>query len=222
MWFLVIVAIIGVVALNFVQQDSVSGLLSGYPAIKDGVSSSFNSLKEMGGGLNSVADSVVYNNLPGQASQASVSGIVTSPVQVFFCPQEHCADQLIGHINDANQSIYVVIYSFTHVGISDALIRAKERGVDVRVLFDYDQAAGSSSVDEKLAAAGIPIVRRNGPGYMHNKFTVIDGNLVSTGSFNYSNNADTKNDENLVFIWSAEIAKKYKADFDKLWALAAN
>ncbi|MFA6269117.1 MAG: phospholipase D family protein [archaeon] len=138
-------------------------------------------------------------------------------VEVFFCPQDECAQQLIKKIDSSNKSVYIAIYSFTHDEIATALIRAKERGVEVKVVFDYDQSTNTSSDDEKLMAAGIPIARRNGSGYMHNKFTVIDGNVVATGSFNYSQNADTKNDENLVFIVSESIASKFKVDFDHLW-----
>ena len=52
---------------------------------------------------------------------------------------------------------------------------------------------------------------------MHNKFAVIDAKLVATGSFNYSQNADTKNEENLVFINDSVIASEFKNDFDLIW-----
>jgi len=141
-------------------------------------------------------------------------------VEVFFCPQDACSEKMIAHIDSAKSSIYIAIYSFTHDGIASALVRAKERGVEVKVIFDYDQSKNDSSDDELLQMAGILIAFRNGSGYMHNKFMVIDGNVVATGSFNYSQNADTKNDENLIFIESADVAAKYKQDFDKLWGFS--
>ncbi|VVB75612.1 Cardiolipin synthase [uncultured archaeon] len=155
------------------------------------------------------------NSLGAQVADANVNS-----VEVFFCPQDACADKMIQHIDLAKDSIYVAIYSFTHDGIAQALVRAKERGVDVRVVFDYDQSKISASDDELLQAAGILIAFRNGPGYMHNKFMVIDNSIVATGSFNYSQNADTKNDENLVFIESAVVAQKFKTDFDHLWEVS--
>ena len=156
------------------------------------------------------------SNSPSSVSQA----VVPEEVTAFFCPQDSCAEQLIQHIDSSQKSIHMAIYSFTHDGIADALIRARQRGVDVKVVFDSDESKISSSVDERIQMAGISIARRNGPGYMHNKFTVIDGNIVATGSFNYSQNADTKNDENLIFIASDEIASKFSIDFDILWAVS--
>ena len=61
----------------------------------------------------------------------------------------------------------------------------------------------------------VAVAIRNGSGIMHNKFSVIDDNFVATGSFNYSANADTRNEENLVFIQSAEIANQFEKDFNK-------
>jgi len=147
----------------------------------------------------------------------SQPAISPEKVEVFFCPQDDCANQLIREIDSSQKSIYIAIYSFTHDGIADSVIRARNRGVEVKVIFDYDQSTNKSSDDERILAAGIPIARRNGSGYMHNKFTVIDGNFVATGSFNYSQNADETNEENLVFIESKELASKFKADFDKIW-----
>lgn len=145
-----------------------------------------------------------------------------SKVTAYFCPQDACADHLIQRINSSQKSLYIAIYSFTHDGIADAVIAAKKRGVDVKVIFDYDQSKIKESDDEKLAVAGIPIALRSGSGYMHNKFAVIDGNVVATGSFNYSENADTKNEENLVFIENPSIAGQFKQDFDSIWAAAAS
>jgi len=141
--------------------------------------------------------------------------------QVFFCPEDNCADQLISHIDMAEDEIVIAIYSFTLDGIADALLRAKERGVLIRVVFDNQQAANQYSEDEKLLDAGIPIVIKSGSGYMHNKFIVIDRKKVLTGSFNYSSNADTKNDENLILIISEELAEKYFSEFEELWQEAS-
>lgn len=143
--------------------------------------------------------------------------IVANSTEVYFCPEEECASQLVSKINSANKSVFVAIYSFTSEEIFSALINAKNRGVEVRVVFDYDQSKSEYSVDEKLTENGIEIKRRDGSGYMHNKFTVIDENIVATGSFNYSNNADKKNDENLVFIVSSDLAQKFINEFNELW-----
>lgn len=138
-------------------------------------------------------------------------------IEVYFCPQDACADKLIRKIDSAKSSLYVAIYSLTLDGISDALIRAKNRGVEVKVIFDSDQSKNAASDDERMGNEGVKVAYRNGSGYMHNKFTIIDMNVVATGSFNYSNNADTRNEENLVFIESRGLAESFKQNFESIW-----
>jgi phosphatidylserine/phosphatidylglycerophosphate/cardiolipin synthase-like enzyme len=136
--------------------------------------------------------------------------------EVYFCPEDACADKLIRNIDNADESVNVAIYSLSNDSISDALIRAHERGVNVRVVFDYYQSIADYSDDEKLIDAGINILRKKGSGAMHNKFTIIDESIVLTGSFNYSANADERNDENLFLIEDDRIAKEYLAEFEEL------
>lgn len=52
---------------------------------------------------------------------------------------------------------------------------------------------------------------------MHNKFVVIDGRILITGSFNWTTQAVTSNQENLCIIDNEELAKKYTAEFERLW-----
>jgi len=168
-----------------------------------------------GGSISSLTGSCPASNVEPLAGAVGDS-------QVFFCPEDKCADQLISKINSAQSTLDIAIYSFTHDEIGAALIDAKNRGVSVRVVFDYTQASNEYSEDEKMMQAGIPIRVRKASGYMHNKFTVIDGNFVATGSFNYSANADEKNDENLIFLWSKDLATQYAAEFEELWAQSAS
>ena len=143
--------------------------------------------------------------------------IYESDIEVYFCPEDDCANQLIEKINSANESIDVAIYSFTLDNVADALVKAQDRNVKVRVIFDYLQASADYSIDEEIENEGIEIKIRKGSGSMHNKFIIIDGEKVMTGSFNYSNNANTKNDENLIFILNKTVAKNYLAEFNEIW-----
>jgi phosphatidylserine/phosphatidylglycerophosphate/cardiolipin synthase-like enzyme len=199
--FFVIVVILGLLLIGYVRVDQ-----SGMPSVGSDSNFSFNNL-----GIGIDTNNFV---LPEQKLFA------VQKVEAYFCPQDDCSDKLIKKIDYSSKTLYIAIYSFTHDGISDAVLRAKKRGVDVRVIFDYDQSKNQSSDDEKLIEAGVVVARKNGSGYMHNKFTIIDGNLVATGSFNYSQNADTKNDENLIFIASEEVAQQFKTDFDKIFVSA--
>ncbi|MFA6064383.1 MAG: phospholipase D-like domain-containing protein [archaeon] len=203
-WFLVFVIAIGGLFVFFARTDN------GYSIIPTISSSGANSDSNLS---NFRIDLFDTNSKP-------IEPVKVDKVGVFFCPRDACAEQLIQKINSADKNIFIAIYSFTHDGISDALVNAKKRGIEIEVVFDYDQSANASSDDEKLIDAGIKVSRRNGSGYMHSKYTIIDGNFVATGSFNYSQNADTRNDENLVFIESYSIAAEFKSDFDHLWSIS--
>ena len=57
---------------------------------------------------------------------------------------------------------------------------------------------------------------------MHHKVIIIDDRIVIFGSFNFSDNADTQNDENLLIVDSPDIARAFKAEFERVLALAKN
>jgi len=70
---------------------------------------------------------------------------------------------------------------------------------------------------ERLEAAGVELRRSKGSGLMHNKFAVIDGIIIYTGSYNHTSGATLKNDENYILIKDKEIAETYEKQFQKIW-----
>jgi len=113
--------------------------------------------------------------------------------------------------------IDVAMYSFTSDPIAQALVNAKERGVKIRVLLDKQQAGSSSSKAEFLANNGILVSLDTHSGYMHNKIAIIDGAVVITGSFNWTESAEERNQENMVVISDPWVVQVYKERFDYLW-----
>ena len=142
-----------------------------------------------------------------------------SYVSTYFSPNRGGAKVLIGFIDRCTATIDAAVYSITHDDISDALIRAKQRGVTVRIITDKTQAAGRWSDDERLEEAAIP-VKRGGyhwRGSMHNKFIIGDSDAVGTGSFNWTKNADKRNAENFVIIRLKYVVTDYQQEFNTLW-----
>lgn len=142
-----------------------------------------------------------------------------SILEVSFCPKDDCLNKLLNEINSANKTIDLAIYSFTLDEVADSLISAKNRGVRVRVVFDYLQSFNAYSVDEKLMSGGIPVLKKGKGswGSMHNKFIIIDNEKVLTGSFNYSRNAIKRNNENLLLIVDENVISYYLKEFNYLW-----
>jgi hypothetical protein len=96
----------------------------------------------------------------------------------------------------------------TGSGIVEALVRAKERGVDVRVIADKTTPCERASGIEPLAAAGVPIWIDDQARIAHAKTMVIDSTVTLTGSYNWTRGA-AANSEDLNLISSATVAAAY-------------
>ncbi|HZT41451.1 MAG TPA: phospholipase D-like domain-containing protein [Chthonomonadaceae bacterium] len=109
----------------------------------------------------------------------------------YRAPRHEIKGPILDLIGRAQRTIYVEIYGYTFQEMTEALIAAKERGVQVRILFDHTQACGPAEKKQValLAAAGIEYwvgtspVRRQ---IRHSKFLIVDEEWVEVGSLNYS------------------------------------
>ena len=152
---------------------------------------------------------------------ATLPALAASDLQVGFSPAvggPSALDVVTEGIGSAHQQILVAAYSFTSKPIAAALVAAKQRGVDVEVVADEKANDGKYSAVTFLANQGVP-VRLNGRyAIMHNKFMVIDGQAVETGSFNYTQAAAEHNAENALLLRNVpDLAQAYAQDFQKLW-----
>ncbi len=127
-----------------------------------------------------------------------------------------CEKEIIYWIDRASTSIHVLIYSFSSDPIAIALIEAHNRGVQVRVVFEEGNTGGAYK-DAKLRTAGIPVRTDTNTRYMHNKVMIVDGEIVLTGSYDYSETAEIFNNENMVVLKSSSIGSAYEAEFSKIW-----
>jgi len=126
--------------------------------------------------------------------------------------------ELIKALDEAEKSIYIAMYSFTNDGLAAAVIQAYDRGVKVQILLDDSQDSDKGKRQfPKLIDAGIAVRVEHVTGLLHHKFAVIDERLMITGSYNWSDNADDNNFENVVFISCKEIAEVYVKEFKEIW-----
>ena len=125
---------------------------------------------------------------------------------------------LVALIDGAESSVDLAAYDLDLESVVAALIRAQEAAVEVRVVVD-GESAGQAAVTQ-LRQARIPLVARpaGGWGIMHNKFVVVDGTWVWTGSWNMTENGAHRNDNNAVLIASRFLAQDYATEFEELFA----
>jgi len=137
-------------------------------------------------------------------------------IENYFCPEDFCANHVLEALSKANKSIYFMTFSFTHDKIGDMLVKKHKEGVDVKGVFEKSQESQYSE-SQKLNQSGIPIRMDTNKAKMHHKVFIIDKEIVVTGSFNPSSNADTENDENIVIIHDADIARGFLQEFEMVW-----
>jgi phosphatidylserine/phosphatidylglycerophosphate/cardiolipin synthase-like enzyme len=124
-------------------------------------------------------------------------------------------DQIAASFDSAQHSIDLAIYQFDLSNVTQALLRAKARGVTVRAVTDSD-SLGMDGI-QTLAQAGVPVVPDNRQPIMHDKFAVIDSVLVWTGSMNYTFSDAYRNDNNMIEIQSPELAQNYTREFERMF-----
>jgi phospholipase D len=157
--------------------------------------------------------------------QVTVEGVTTASIQlqdilsVCFSPGGSCADQVVYWIERANNSIHILIYSFTLDIIGNALIKAKQNkpNLDIRIVWDASSSKETGSEYQKLLNAGLQIHIDHRSGLLHDKVAIIDDHIVLTGSFNWSNAANNTNRENLIIINSQTWAAAYEQNFQQNW-----
>ena len=167
--------------------------------------------------IGKVRDSIAaVSAAPAPAGQATI--------EVGFSPEGSAEALVVKTINSAKQSIRLAAYSFTSPEVVRALMAAKHRGVDVAVVVDRknniseDRSGKARAALNLLVNAGIPTRTISVYPIHHDKFIVIDGLHIETGSFNYSQAAAQRNSENALVMWnSPAIAAKYLAHWQSRW-----
>lgn len=135
--------------------------------------------------------------------------------QVCFTPGDQCADDLIARIDSATSSIRVQAYSFTSREIADALIRARQRGIDVVALLDRSQRRERYSMIDEMKDGGVLVYIDDCCAIAHNKVMIIDDRIVVTGSYNFTKSAEVRNAENMLIIEDRRLAARYIENWQK-------
>ena len=135
----------------------------------------------------------------------------------YFSPKNDTISSLLKEIQSAKKSIHFMAFSFTHDTLGKAMRDRFKAGVDVQGVFEGRQANNRYAEFDSMKKAGLSVVLDENAGAMHHKVIVIDRETVITGSYNFSKNAETRNNENLLIIkGNPEIAEAYVAEFERV------
>lgn len=131
--------------------------------------------------------------------------------QAHFIKNEN---KVIEAIRSAQVSILVAMAWFTNERIKDALEAKLKEGLRIEIVIYKDGVNALHGVD--LSSFDHVEIRGTRGGIMHNKFCVIDNQQVITGSYNWSTNAEVRNDENVLITQDNATSTKFSVEFRRL------
>ncbi|MDE0608348.1 MAG: phospholipase D-like domain-containing protein [Anaerolineaceae bacterium] len=125
---------------------------------------------------------------------------------------------LAAAIDAAQVSLDIAAFELNNPLLVRAILDAAARGLRVRVVSDDEHGLrAADGLIAALAAAGIPVVDDGRSALMHNKFVILDGISVWTGSMNLTVNGADRHNNNLLQLRSAQAARRYQAEFDEMF-----
>jgi phosphatidylserine/phosphatidylglycerophosphate/cardiolipin synthase-like enzyme len=146
----------------------------------------------------------------------AVSPAAAATIENAFSPRQGATDLIVRTIDSAQNSVRVAAYFFTSYPIASALVRAEARGVDVKLVIDGHQKFRGAI--DYMNHNGVATRINSRYAIMHDKFMIIDGHTLETGSFNFTRAAEYENAENVLVVKdSPDLVGGYARQWDKLW-----
>jgi len=138
-------------------------------------------------------------------------------VTVIFAAEADEVPPLVDVIQTADNNIRIMTFVFSADDLGIAMADMIDQGVTVQGIFENRNSTADWSELPRLHCAGGEMRQDGNPYTLHHKVFIIDDDTVVTGSFNYSGNALSSNDENVVIIRDETIASLYIDEWQRLW-----
>ena len=147
------------------------------------------------------------------------ASFASAETEAIFSPERSIKEILLKEVESTTSTIDLAVREITIPEMVQALLKAKERGVKVRVIADSKQAKMKSSQITTLIHQGIPVkvLRGKDYGVMNHRLAILDSKKVVTGSFDWSEASEKWNYENIVIIRDSEVVASYQREFERLW-----
>lgn len=155
-----------------------------------------------------------------QVVKEVIQPLLVSPpkdMETCFSPDEPCDLKLVKFVETAQTSLDIAIFDINlDQLVHQVLVKSKK--IPVRILVDKRQSKGTHSLVQTLIKAGAQVRYGRQKGIMHNKFVIVDGKAIETGSFNFTNHAYKANRENQIYLWNQSVVGRYQSQFEKIWS----
>jgi len=141
-------------------------------------------------------------------------------LKAFFTPQDDIKQVLLDLIHDETQSISIMAYYITDRSIIQALENAAKNHIAIKIILDYWWLTHNQKRLTKLIKElSIHGYKSSNNGIMHNKFVIFNCNrhkrpFIWSGSFNFSHESQTRNNENIILSNDAQLIQQYQQIFN--------
>lgn len=144
---------------------------------------------------------------------------VAGSIETWYGPEDEPLVRVVQLYDHAQRYIFVAVYGLTSPLVVKALVDAKKRGVDVRMLTDRERVQDPKQrlALSTLREAGIPIKLNQHDGLMHLKQVVVDDEVNTNGSMNHTTSGNRYNDERMDVIRDHALTMKAREKFLSLW-----
>ena len=142
-------------------------------------------------------------------------------VDTFFSPDDGIVNSLAPLLQSAEESIYFLAFSFTSNELGEIVRDQADAGLTVSGVMDEEQIKSNQGTEfDPFRQAGLDVLIDGIDGQMHNKVFIIDERIVVLGSYNFSQAAEERNDENLLIVYNEQIAKQFLKEFQRVYSQA--
>jgi len=163
---------------------------------------------------------VLSTGAPAAASHAAhpAPGNFLCPVAVRFSPHGGAQGAVIDTLRQARLRVHVAIYGLTNPAIEAVLTELARAGVEIALKTDGRRSAArdQAALLARLRAAGAAVEVSRARVLLHDKFAVVDGRWVVTGSFNWTASAERRNRENVLIFDCPALASNYEAEWESI------
>ena len=138
-------------------------------------------------------------------------------MDIYFSPDDGVLNALASLLNGAEESIHFLAFSFTSNDLG-AIVREKaEAGLTVAGVMDQEQISSNQGTEyDPFKQADLDVRIDGNAGQMHHKVFIVDEKIVVVGSYNFSQSAEERNDENTIIVYNAVIAEQFMLEFERV------
>jgi phosphatidylserine/phosphatidylglycerophosphate/cardiolipin synthase-like enzyme len=138
-------------------------------------------------------------------------------LDVYFSPEDGVQAALVTVLESAQESIFFLAYSFTSNQLGDIVRGKAKAGLTIAGVMDDEQIRSNQGTEfDPFRQADLDVRMDGIEGLMHHKAFIIDQKIVVFGSYNFSQSAEKRNDENLIILYNPVIAHQFVMEFERV------